>query len=332
MTSHEKIAAYKNKVLGGLWGAIIGDALGVPVEFKSRKEIRKNPVTTMRGYGTFNLPAGSWSDDSSLTLCTTESLINGLNTDRMGQLFVRWLKDGYWTPFGYAFDVGHTTAKAIKMMDSGIEPEFSGGIEERDNGNGSLMRILPVGICYADLPVAELLANVHKVSSLTHRHSRSQMACGFYCLMTSQLLKRVATQDAYLYAVKQFKEYYAKDPYTKEFAHFERILSDGIGSLHEEKIKSSGYVIHTLEASIWCCLNSHSFSEAVLKAVNLGGDTDTTGIVTGGLAGIYYGLESIPQEWIDAIARKDEIRELFERFWVSLSLNTRLEMYFQRQD
>jgi len=309
----------RDKIMGGLWGAIVGDALGVPVEFQSRAERKKDPVTGMRGKGTFNLPAGSWSDDSSLMLCTVEGLLGGLDTGNISRLFVRWLKDGYWTPFGYAFDVGHTTAKAIKMIDSGIEPELAGGNEERDNGNGSLMRILPVGIRYADLPVAELLANVHKASSLTHRHSRSQMACGFYCLMTNPLLKGATPQDAYLYAVKQFKENYAKCPYAYEFAHFERILSGDVGSLPERKIKSSGYVIYTLEASIWCLLNSHSFSEAVLKAVNLGEDTDTTGIVTGGLAGIYYGLEAIPQEWLDTIVRKDEISELFERFCDSIT-------------
>lgn len=308
----------KDKILGGLWGAIVGDALGVPVEFQSRAERKKDPVTGMRKGGTFNLPAGSWSDDSSLMLCTVEGLLGGLDTGNISRLFVRWLKDGYWTPFGYAFDVGHTTAKAIKMMDSGIEPELAGGNEERDNGNGSLMRILPVGICYAELPVTELLANVHKVSSLTHRHLRSQMACGFYCLMTSQLLNRATPQDAYLYAVKQFKEHYAKCPYAYEFTHFERILSGAVGSLPEGKIKSSGYVIYTLEASIWCLLNSHTFTEAVLKAVNLGDDTDTTGIVTGGLAGIYYGFEAIPKEWIDVIARKDDIAKLYEKYMLHI--------------
>ena len=308
----------RGKVLGGLWGAIVGDALGVPVEFQGRAERKKDPVTGMRGEGTFNLPPGSWSDDSSLMLCTVEGLLDGFNLGDIGRLFIRWLKDGYRTPFGYAFDVGHTTAKAIRMMDSGVGPELAGGNEERDNGNGSLMRILPVSIYYANLPVPELLANVHKASSLTHRHFRSQMACGFYCLMAGQLLKGANLQDAYLYAVKQFKEHYAKCPYAYEFANFERILSGAVASLPERKIKSSGYVIHTLEASIWCLLTSHSFSEAVLKAVNLGEDTDTTGIVTGGLAGIYYGFDAIPQEWLDTIVRNEDITQLFEKYVSSL--------------
>ncbi len=320
------------KILGGLWGAVTGDALGVPVEFKSRKEVRKNPVTTMRGHGTFNLPAGSWSDDSSLMLCTIESLLNGFNTNLMGQLFVRWLNDAYWTPWGDTFDVGGATHSGIKMMMRGIPPEESGGTSESDNGNGSLMRILPVGIYFARSPVYELLNAAHRASSLTHRHTRSHIACGIYCLMVSALLQNHEPVNAYANAVKYAKQGYDKKPYSHELVHFKRIIEGSIQQLPEQEIQSGGYVVHTLEASIWCLLNSHTFTEAVLKAVNLGDDTDTTGIVTGGLAGIYYGLESIPQEWIDAIARKDEIRELFERFWVSLSLNTRLEMYFQRQD
>jgi len=121
-----------------LWGAIVGDALGVPVEFHSRAERKKNPVAGMRGEGTFNLPPGSWSDDSSLMLCTVEGLLDGFSTESIGRLFIRWLKDGYWTPFGYAFDVGYTTAKSVKRLEGGIEPELAGGTDERDNGNGSL--------------------------------------------------------------------------------------------------------------------------------------------------------------------------------------------------
>ena len=310
----------RDKIIGGLWGAIVGDALGVPVEFHSRAERKKDPVTGMRGEGTFNLPPGSWSDDSSLMLCTVEGLLDGFSTESIGRLFVRWLKDGYWTPFGYAFDVGYTTAKSIKKVEGGdIEPELAGGTDERDNGNGSLMRILPVGIYYSSSPVSELLNNVHKASSLTHRHPRSQMACGFYCLMAVLLLKGATIPDAYTFAIGQFKKHYTKCPYAYELSHFERILSTAVVSLPERKIKSSGYVIHTLEAALWCLLTTNSFSEAVLKAVNLGEDTDTTGIVTGGLAGIYYGLESVPAEWLDAIVRKEDVSSLFERFCNSVT-------------
>jgi len=104
----------QDRILGGLWGAIIGDALGVPVEFKNREQVRRNPITGMRGYGTFNLPPGSWSDDSSLLLCTVESLLDGFDTEKMGKLLVRWLNEGCWTPWGNVFDVGNSTSYSIE--------------------------------------------------------------------------------------------------------------------------------------------------------------------------------------------------------------------------
>jgi ADP-ribosylglycohydrolase len=302
------------KILGGLWGAIIGDALGVPVEFVRRENVRRNPINGMRGYGTFNLPPGSWSDDSSLLLCTVEGLLDGFDADRMGQLFIRWLKDGYWTPYGDTFDVGSSTHSSIKRMMMGTPPEKAGGRSENDNGNGSLMRILPVGIFFARKPVEELLNYVHRTSSLTHRHPRALMACGFYCLMVSALLQGFTADEAYLYAIEQATIYYAKLPYAEELSHFQRISSGLIGSVPETAIKSGGYVIHTLEASIWCLLTTSSFQEAVLKAVNLGEDTDTTGCVTGGLAGLHYGLNSIPKDWLKIVARKEDIEKILSLF------------------
>lgn len=314
----------KDRILGGLWGAIIGDALGVPVEFKSREEVRSNPVTAMRGFGTFNLPPGSWSDDSSLMLCTAESLLDGFDTNHMGQLFVRWLNDAYWTPWGDTFDVGGATHSGIKRMMRGIPPEEAGVDNEWDNGNGSLMRILPVAIYFAKSPVPDLLSVAHRASSLTHRHTRSLIACGFYSLMISALLKGDSTLTAYHYAIGQSEERYSKPPYSREIVHFRRILTGNIHQLPEGEIQSDGYVIHTLEAGIWCLLNSSTFAEAVLKAVNLGDDTDTTGIVTGGLAGVHYGIEAIPEEWVNTIARKEDIEGLFKGFINSLTKNQKL--------
>jgi len=306
--------SFKERILGGLWGAVIGDALGVPVEFKSKEEVRENPVTAMRGYGTFNLPPGSWSDDSSLMFCTTESLLDGFNTNRMGQLFIQWLNNAYWTPWGQTFDVGGATQSGIKRMMRGITPEEAGGSSEGDNGNGSLMRILPVGLYFANSSTLEILEHVHRASSLTHRHLRSQMACGFYCLMVSALLNGDNPEKAYHYVIEQAQEYYSQPPYSHELDHFMRILSGNINYLPEEEIQSGGYVIHTLEASIWCLLNSHAFAEAVLKAINLGDDTDTTGIVTGGLAGIHYGIAAIPEEWMNVVARQEDIEKLLNNF------------------
>jgi ADP-ribosyl-[dinitrogen reductase] hydrolase len=304
----------QNKILGGLWGAVVGDALGVPVEFKYRDEVRRDPVTGMRGYGTFNLPAGSWSDDSSLLLCTADSLARGFDPGDIALRFMRWMSEGLWTPYGNAFDIGHATRDAIGRLKRGVLPDHSGGAKEGDNGNGSLMRIIPVALFFRQSGVDEMILRVHQVSSITHRHPRSLMACGIYCLMVRHLLAGRSPRDAYGDAIGMAAGIYNAEPFHAETRHFSRVLEGRIEELSEDRVNSSGYVIDTLEASIWCLLTTGSYDEAVLKAVNLGHDTDTTGCVTGGLAGVYYGMSAIPEEWVGTVARREEIQGLFGNF------------------
>ena len=306
----------KDRMLGGLWGAVVGDALGVPVEFQGR-EVRKNyPVADMRGYGTYDQPPGTWSDDSSLLLCTTESLIDGFDTARMGELFVRWMKDRYWTPHGVVFDIGNSTRSSIQRMMNGTAPEAAGGDSEYDNGNGSLMRILPVAIYFERSSPSAVISSAHKASALTHRHYMAQAACAFYCIMVKALLEGANLHGAYELTAYVVQSYYDRLSFSSRqpFSHFSRLFSGNIADLPEDEIESGGYVVHTLEAGIWCLLNSSSYEEAVLKAVNLGGDTDTTATVAGGLAGVHYGYDAIPEEWLRRIARRNDIQKLFERF------------------
>ncbi len=199
------------RVLGGLWGAVVGDALGVPVEFQSREQLRQNPLQDMRGYGTYHQPAGTWSDDSSLMLCTVEGLADGFDTGRLGMLFTRWLDQAHWAPWQEVFDVGGTTLMAINRLSQGVEPEQAGLIDENSNGNGSLMRILPVALRYFDLPVEELLDHAHRASALTHRHVRGQMACGVYCTMVSALLQGADKIEAYLSKLSGQRSRFTKD-------------------------------------------------------------------------------------------------------------------------
>ena len=310
----------RNRVLGGLWGAIVGDVLGVPVELSNRESLKADPVAGLREYGVHRQPRGTWSDDSSLMLCTVESLVEGFNTITMGRLFSRWLYEGYWTPWGQAFGVGRTTRESIARIAEGSFPEAAGGGGESDNGNGSLMRILPIGLHAAGLPPEEIIQYAQRASSLTHRHPRSGIACGFYCLLVSSLLGGDDSDPAYRNAIRQTLEAYdERQPYVDEFPHLARLMSGWIGGLDESQVKADGYVVHTLEASVWCLLTTSTFSEAVLKAVNLGGDADTTGAVTGGLAGILYGLEGIPVEWIKGTARKDDIQRVFRKFLDALA-------------
>ncbi|MFN6569831.1 hypothetical protein A6770_32925 [Nostoc minutum NIES-26] len=302
------------KVLSGLMGLCVGDALGVPVEFTSRAERVKSPVTSMLGYGTWDVPAGTWSDDSSLTFCLADSLCEGFSLDAIASSFWRWYNDGYWTAHGEVFDIGNTTFLAIVNWKQGTPPLKAGGTGENSNGNGSLMRILPMAYCHKTLAFPELISRVHQVSCITHAHLRSQMACGIYISIAEELLKGANPQAAYIQGLNKIQSLYSAVEYILEKPYFSRVFNGEISKLPVEEINSGGYVIDTLETSLWCLLTSSSYSEAVLKAVNLGGDTDTTAAVTGGLAGIYYGVESIPQEWINQIARKQDIVNLATRF------------------
>jgi ADP-ribosylglycohydrolase len=310
------IRSAKDAVLGGLWGSLVGDALGVPVEFNDRKTVQTDPVTDMRGFGTHHQPPGTWSDDSSLLLCSAESLsLHEFDTQDMGKRFVRWRQEEIWTPHGKVFDIGVTTAEALSHIASGVDPEIAGSDSQFSNGNGSLMRIIPMSLKFAGLPLKQLLDRTHRASAITHRHPRSQMACGFHALLVRELLMGASAAEAHRRAAEGFRAFYEPDPFwATELDFFQLVLTSGLAKRPEAEIDSSGYVIHTLVASLWCLLTTTSFEDCVLKAVNLGGDTDTTGCVAGGLAGVHYGLQSVPETWRRALARHDELRALFTRF------------------
>lgn len=306
------------KILSGLMGVCVGDALGVPVEFTSRAERLKYPVTSMLGYGTWDQPPGTWSDDSSLTLCLAECLCEGFSLDVIAKSFWRWYKEGYWAAHGEVFDIGNTTFLALVNWHQGASPLKAGGTGENSNGNGSLMRILPMAYFYQTWTFRELIERVHQVSCITHAHLRSQMACGIYISIAVELLAGLEPKAAYLQGLDKIQSLYSGDEYLLEKPHFARVFSGDIARIPIEEINSGGYVIDTLEASLWCLLNSSSYAQAVLEAINLGGDTDTTAAVTGGLAGIYYGVENIPPEWLEQIARKQEIIDLAGRLAMAL--------------
>jgi ADP-ribosyl-[dinitrogen reductase] hydrolase len=310
------IASKQERVLGGLWGSLVGDALGVPVEFKDRLEVRVDPVQDMRGFGSHKQPAGTWSDDSSLLLCSVDSLNRSeFDTEDMGRRFLAWYREELWTPHGRVFDVGRATSEALNRIAIGIRAEMAGGDSESSNGNGSLMRIIPVSLRFANSPTKQLLDWIHRASAITHRHPRSQLACGLYTLIIRQLLDGKNPSDALKNALSDFHAFYKPEPWwASEFEFFQLLLEGNLAQRTESEINSGGYVIHTLTASIWCLLTTTSFDECVLKSVNLGGDTDTTGCVAGGLAGVHYGVNAIPTKWIESLARHKEIKVLFDQF------------------
>jgi ADP-ribosylglycohydrolase len=305
----------ENGVKAGIFGVCVGDALGVPVEFNSRETLKNFPVVKMQEFGSWNQPKGTWSDDSSLTLCLAEELTKGYNLEKIGESFVKWNKYGHWTAHGRLFDIGGTTRHSIARLIKGESAKFSGNIFEEDNGNGSLMRILPLAFYLKDEEnIESLYQTVKEVSSITHGHFRSVFACFIYVIFAIELLKGKDKQEAYKQTqelVLKFADSQGFNP--KEIQLFKRVLKNNISKYEEDTISSGGYVLHSLEASLWCFLNSETYAETVLKAVNLGEDTDTTGAITGGLAGIYYGFENIPEEWVNELVRKNDIEALCEK-------------------
>lgn len=303
-----------NKIKSVLFGVAIGDALGVPVEFKSRENIRKAPVKDMIGYGTYNLPPGTFSDDSSLTFCLAEALTSTFDLTNIAQNFVKWLYSNYWTSRGSVFDVGITTRLAIDRIVRGDSPDLAGSIDSTSNGNGSLMRIAPLLFYLLDKPINERFEITKQVSSITHGHIRSIIACFYYLEFARQLAEQRDKFEIYSNLKTEVSDYLNSiSIHPKEIELFDRILKHDIHTVSEDKIYSSGYVLHTLEASIWCLLTTDNYKDTVLKAVNLGDDSDTTGAVTGGLAGLLYGFDSIPTEWIEQLAKQEEIDYLAER-------------------
>ena len=300
-------------------GLAVGDALGVPVEFKSRDELRRSPVTGMTGYGSFNQPPGTFSDDSSLTFCTAEALIEGFDTARMAGHFVRWFKEGFWSARGEAFDIGHTTQVAIQRLDEGVPAEKAGPDREASNGNGALMRISPLVFWFDRQTIPERFRLVRRAASITHGHIRSTMACFYYVEYARLLLDGMDKFAAYRQLQDEMRlslPVLVGDP--AEIALLGRLMSGSLADQPEGRIRGSGYVLHTLEASLWCLLTTDNYRDAVLRAVNLGEDTDTTAAVTGALAGMCYGAGQIPTEWLAQLARREEIEDLARRFSLAL--------------
>ena len=306
------------KVTGGILGLAIGDALGVPVEFSARETLQRFPVVDMREFGVHHQPRGTWSDDSSMAFCIAESLIEKKEIDLqdIANRFCRWYTESYMTPHGRVFDIGNTTQHVIGRLLRGTPPEKSGDDDENANGNGSLMRTLPLVFILKNEPdIEKRFAAVAAVSAITHAHPRSVIACFYYIEFALQLLDESDKFDIFYKLQTTIGEFLDKKGFTKEKGKFSRLLEGDIHRLPEDSIRSTGYVLHTLEASIWCLLTSNTYAETVLKAVNLGSDTDTTGAVVGGLAGILYGETGIPDEWKAQLVKSEEIWEMGERLF-----------------
>ncbi|WP_160713291.1 ADP-ribosylglycohydrolase family protein [Chitinophaga solisilvae] len=308
------------QITGAFLGTAIGDALGVPVEFKTRRFLSENPITAFIGYGCWNQPPGTFSDDSSLTFCTADSLIHGYNLHHMAINFVRWFQHGFWGAHNQVFDIGNTTRQALSRIVAGTSPLHAGGYEEFENGNGSLMRMMPIAFYLAKEEDIQFRYHIVKeVSGITHLHFRAVLACFIYVEFLRTLLTVKDLQEAYQVTRAEVNDFIlARQFNPSEVKLFKRILTDNITNLEENDIQSSGYVIHTLESALWCLLNTGNYQDCVLKAVNLGGDTDTTAAVAGAAAGLHYGFDNIPADWVQAVVKSAEIMRLSEEFMVAV--------------
>ncbi len=300
----------------GIIGFAIGDALGVPAEFKSREELTRNPITDMKEGGTYNMPIGTWSDDTSLTLATMHSIIETgtIDTNDMTDKFLKWFRNAEYTATNETFDIGRTTLQALAKYELKLDNASNcGGSSEYDNGNGSLMRMLPIAyyIYYKKIKDTNIIYNlVKETSSTTHSNEISVLGCFIYVIYTLLLLEGKSKTEAYKYIQKADYSMFSDYAISK----YNRILNGNIQNLSEDEIETTGYIVSTLETVMWLFLNSNDYNNTILKAVNLGEDTDTISAITGGLLGIYYGADSIKESWKQKLKKYDFIVDLCNKF------------------
>ena len=310
-----------------IYGLAVGDALGVPWEASKRDTFK---CTGMRGYGRHNQPPGTWSDDTALTLATLDTITNflghkQLNLKKLRTNFIQWREFGKFSIDNNTFDIGVSTKKAIAKMVMGYPLDECGNNTDGLKGNGSLMRMIPVAFYLKNEKDFEKRKKIcYFMSSITHATDECKIACHFYVELVIKIANRIQSQDSKDVNVKQLinetiegmkdelmmNNKIKEENKKNESRPFERIVNHSLPKLSREEIRSHGYVIDTLEAALWCILKNDNYKDAVLCAVNLGHDTDTVAAVAGGIAGILYSYEAIPQEWINQLRGKKIIDSL----------------------
>jgi ADP-ribosylglycohydrolase len=313
LTQHREF----NAELGGLVGLLVGDAIGVNFEFKTPNLIPPRDKIEMTPYAGFRcshagVPAGTYSDDGAQALCLLASLLEcgKFSLTDFADRLRRWLDVGYLAVDGDVFDVGIQTAEAISKLRGGVSPRESGGASEWDNGNGSLMRVLPLALWHTG-PDDALVRDAHLQSLPTHAHPRSLVACAFYCLVARGYLRNLA--DPWSSAEQRLEEIYAvwsDQPARKAFL----VELDVLRRFPKtDQPRGTGYVLDT----IWSArkaLEEGSFEDVARTAILFGHDTDTTAAVACGLAGIKFGIDGIPARWLEQLRGFDLVEPLIRQF------------------
>ena len=300
----------EQRLHGGLVGLLVGDALGVPYEFHPPEQIPafwliefEPPTGFTRAHN--GVPVGTWSDDGAQALALLASLLQGgkLDLEDLGQKLLDWYQQGYMAVDGQVFDVGIQTGAAIRRLAQGVPAAKAGANNENANGNGSLMRVLPLALWHQGSD-AELVDLAHWQSLVTHGHLRSQVCCAFYCLWARQTQRESA--NPWNDALSTLREIYGEESAEREELEF-HIRPD-----QEPSGTGSGYVVDCLHSARWA-MEGSSFEEVVRRAIALGNDTDTTACVAGGIAGIKYGIEGIPLRWRQELRGKELYQGLLEQ-------------------
>lgn len=316
----------QEKLTAMLLGHAVGDAMGVPVESVLRSHLEENPVAEMRGYGTHNQPAGTWSGDTSLTVAAMESIARTkkLDYEDIFRNFVDWYSGDKFTANNYTFDFDPITSEAIGNFLKGYRPLDCGIAEEYANENGALIRLIPIA-AYVYLTRgknfdADAMKLIHEYAALTHAHPRSLIACGIYCLVAAEIFDATNLPDAISTGLTNAQNFYAAhETFKDEWHYYAPLLNKDFAATSPKNIVSRVYVVDNLKAALWALLNTQNYRDLVLKTVNLGGDTDTMAAIAGGLAGAFYGVEQIPNEWLDVLKKRDYLAKVAADFYNSLA-------------
>lgn len=302
------VPSTRDRYLGCLLGLAAGDALGTTLEFRPPGSF--DPITDIVGGGPFHLKPGEWTDDTSMALCLATSLVECQGFDAKDQMtrYVRWRKEGYLSSTGRCFDIGMTVSGALHRFEQTGEP-FSGSSDPHKAGNGSIMRLAPVPLCFARDP-ATAIARAADSSRTTHGAPTTVDACRYLAALLVGALSVASKDELLAPAYSPVPDLWGKAPLCPEIA------AVAMGSFKEKQppaVRGTGYVVDSLEAALWAFHHSDDFRTGALLAVNLGDDADTTGAVYGQIAGAFYGLEGIPAEWRNKLAMRETIEGLAER-------------------
>jgi ADP-ribosyl-[dinitrogen reductase] hydrolase len=309
------------KIKSNIFGISVGDAFGVPFEFLSRSQVQERISSTMVGFGTHDQPPGTWSDDTSLTLGLMNGLSQGYDLKKIMDNYLDWLENAAFTAGNVTFDVGLTTRRAILNYKDGNEPLLCGESGEYSNGNGSLMRISPLPFYLFEKNIDERRRISFEISGLTHGHIRSKIACWLMVEILTNIIRGSQKKDAVDVAFASVGNWVKDSCFNSEWSNFHRCNS-GIIDIPEDSIKSTTFVIDSLEASLWSFLRANTFEDAIISAVSLGEDTDTVGSITGSLAGLFYGFQNIPYSWYNELKGKEIIEKQIKQFYNNLPYKT----------